>query len=255
MSRQRVITGTDERGRPVSQWEDVAVAPPAFGHMEPAYSTTVDRRQATDEQRAQWAAEATPTSAAPTPRPPKDRYTADDLQARRQRGQAMMRAAIAAEEPTVTDLFPEKNAPEDVIAPGPFTDIAAAALEAARRQQELAASRIAAVAAEAAYQEALTALEAAWSGAGLETPLVAPDAAPVAVVVPAKPKAAPGPKRSRNGWSETQDKAERARRAVEALERHGGDKRAAAAELGIKANALAMIVKHAAGKVTPTVAA
>lgn len=50
---------------------------------------------------------------------------------------------------------------------------------------------------------------------------------------------------SKHGTQEAQARAKRAAQAVAALERHGGDTRAAAAELGIKTNAFVMIVKHA----------
>lgn len=175
MSRRRVITGTDDRGRPIATWEDVAsVDEPRYGHMEPAYDArTVERRPASDEDRARWASETLPAprQAAPaTKTPPKDRYTPDELQQRRQRGQAAMRAAIAPppprEELPVTE--PATDVPE--LAAGPFTDIAAAAIEAAHRQEAVTAARIATEAAEKAYQEALTALEAAWQGAGLASP-------------------------------------------------------------------------------------
>ncbi len=43
------------------------------------------------------------------------------------------------------------------------------------------------------------------------------------------------------------EKAERARRVVEAVKRHGGDRRSAAAELGMRPNALVMVLKHAEG--------
>lgn len=44
---------------------------------------------------------------------------------------------------------------------------------------------------------------------------------------------------------EAQEKEDRARRVMDAMARHGGDQRAAAAELGMKPNAVAMVVKFA----------
>jgi hypothetical protein len=44
---------------------------------------------------------------------------------------------------------------------------------------------------------------------------------------------------------EVEEKAKRAADCLAALERHGGDRKAAAAELGIRGNAFAMIVKYA----------
>ncbi len=68
-------------------------------------------------------------------------------------------------------------------------------------------------------------------------------------VVANAPKAAPAtPSRTgRHGSrpSEEHDKTERASRVLAALERHGGNERKAAAELGMKLNALVMIAKHA----------
>jgi hypothetical protein len=45
--------------------------------------------------------------------------------------------------------------------------------------------------------------------------------------------------------SEAREKAERAERVMAAIERNGGDKRMAAAELGMKLNAVVMVAKHA----------
>lgn len=61
-----------------------------------------------------------------------------------------------------------------------------------------------------------------------------------------EPAAAP---RHQSKAQEARDKAQRAAAVMAALERHAGDRRAAAAELGMKLNALSMVAKHAAGRV------
>lgn len=53
-------------------------------------------------------------------------------------------------------------------------------------------------------------------------------------------------KRHPSKAGEAEEKARRAAECLAALERHAGDRAAAAAELGIRPNAFAMIVKHAA---------
>lgn len=54
MSRRRVIEGADDRGRPRARWEDAPeLVEPRFGHMEPAYDATVERRQATADELAE----------------------------------------------------------------------------------------------------------------------------------------------------------------------------------------------------------
>lgn len=55
-----------------------------------------------------------------------------------------------------------------------------------------------------------------------------------------KPRVAPGAKAR-----EAQEKADRAARVMAAMARLGGDQRAVAADLGMRANAVAMVVKHA----------
>jgi hypothetical protein len=57
------------------------------------------------------------------------------------------------------------------------------------------------------------------------------------------PPRQPGHHGSKAG--EQQEKAERAASAIAAVARHGGDRRAAAAELGMRPNALAMVLKFA----------
>lgn len=62
MSRPRVVTGADDRGRPIARWADPDPVPPGFGHMEPAFVATVERRRATPEElAAARAREAKPT--------------------------------------------------------------------------------------------------------------------------------------------------------------------------------------------------
>jgi DNA-binding CsgD family transcriptional regulator len=63
MSRERVITGTDERGRPQSRWADPEpAASEPYGFMEPAHTATIERRKATPQElEAARAREADPT--------------------------------------------------------------------------------------------------------------------------------------------------------------------------------------------------
>jgi hypothetical protein len=68
---------------------------------------------------------------------------------------------------------------------------------------------------------------------------------PPAVVAAAAPRQ-PGHHGVKTG--EAQEKAERAARVLAAIERHGGDRRLAAVELGMKLNAVAMIVKYAGNR-------
>jgi hypothetical protein len=51
------------------------------------------------------------------------------------------------------------------------------------------------------------------------------------------------------------EKAQRAARVVAALERHGGDRRTAAAELGMKLNAFSMVLKYAERRTPPAATA
>lgn len=61
-----------------------------------------------------------------------------------------------------------------------------------------------------------------------------------------KPEPVPEPsKRHQSHRAEEDEKAKRAAAAVAALERHGGDRRAAAAELGMRPNAFALVIKFA----------
>lgn len=195
MSRRRVITGADERGRPITTWEGGGdSAEPAYGHMVPAYdSTTIERRQATPEERARWSAEAakpvvrSPITDMPTApnavtrirMPETGRYTPDELHERRQRGQAAMRAVVASKPPEETAMtVPAAPEPDlDGLPPSDFTKIAAAAIEAAQRQHEVAAAKEAVSIAEERLAAATSALEGAWASAGLPGPLVAVPAA------------------------------------------------------------------------------
>jgi hypothetical protein len=127
--------------------------------------------------------------------------------------------------------------------------------EAARRAHEAHEEKLVA---EEAWRVAQEALTIAWrdlppevldwsrilpSGAtpaSTSLHLVARTPAPIA---PAKPKRQPG--RHPSKASEAKEKAERAEKVMAAMERLGGDQRAVAAELGMRPNAVAMVVKHA----------
>ena len=185
MSRELVgYEGEGRHRKPI--WRDLVVDEPKFGHMEPAFQGPVERRFVDP------AALATPEPTQPAPVPDRGRYTPQELAERRQRGQAAMRAAIATpepQEPAVTD-----NAPDvDALPPSTFTEIAAAALEAARRHELVIAARVAAEAADAALNDALAALNDAWATIGDEgapQPLVAVLTEPQAASEPREPVAA-----------------------------------------------------------------
>lgn len=70
-----------------------------------------------------------------------------------------------------------------------------------------------------------------------------PEAAHTVKPAPAPPKRQPG--RHPGKAQGAQEKAERARRVMEAMARLGDDQRAVAAELGMRVNAVAMVVKYA----------
>lgn len=62
MSRTRVVTGADDRGRPIATWADPEAPRPGYGHMEPAMVSTIERRRATPaELEAARAREAAPS--------------------------------------------------------------------------------------------------------------------------------------------------------------------------------------------------
>lgn len=252
MSRRRIVTGVDERGRPIATWEDVPALAPAYGHMEPAYSTDIERRRVPPAGNG-----ATPADR-PALGSPAHLQQSRLNGARRHQEVMAKRAGIvlpAVEEDPVMSM---PVVDEPIVEPSPFDRLAQVAAEAAAAHQ---AKRVA----DAAWSIAVDALAAAWADVGMAgTPMVPPAtpstawepnvtsevpdevvatvAATLAPVVP-KPKRQPG--RHPGKPQEAQEKAARSARVIEAMGRLGGDQRAVAAELGMKVNAVAMVVKHA----------
>lgn len=254
MSSTRVITGTDDRGRPKSEWRPLAAAEePRFGHMEPAYSTTVERRRATPEELAAARAREDEPShlVAPTMAKPPTVVVSTISQASRLRGGQVTGALTRKhdpkpqpspeEEPTVSE--PPADIPE--IIPVPTLEADAGFLALAEAAREVAYADAAAKAAQEALQIARDRLQAALTGVGLGSSTDAAPSAPLGK----PPRAGGGPVRSRVGEGARPGQAsERDRRALavmSAMERLGDDMGAVAAELGMKKNAVAQIVKFA----------
>lgn len=266
MSRERVVTGTDERGRPVTAWADPEpdTSVVGYGFMEPAHVATVERRKATPQELdAARAREDTPTHlVAPSISKPSPAIASSDarMQASRMNGAARHVQVMAArkatpKEKTVSEAATNGSAnipgviPSDAVPAGVGFDRLAMAAEGARTAWDAKA------AADTAWDVARDALAAAYASVeDLVEPLPAqpdddhvhqiltiPIASPAAV---AKPR-----RRSRSGEGQRAGQAsERDRRAaavMAAMERLGDDQAAVAAELGMKKNAVAQIVKHA----------
>lgn len=118
MSRQRVVTGTDARGRPTSTWADPEPdTARAYGHMEPAHTATIERRKATTQElEAARAREVAPTHltapslARPSPITP---HTQDQMQVSRQRGAQRHVEVLAARKTVIPS--PAPSHPEEIM--------------------------------------------------------------------------------------------------------------------------------------------
>lgn len=302
MSRPRVITGTDERGRPKAEWADPEPdVARGYGHMEPAIAGTVERRKATpEEMAAARAREAEPRhlTVASLGKPVGLRSSLGDqarMQASRQRGAerhvevvaggraaAVRRPSPAIEEEAAVSE-PTKDYSETipgavVVGPAPslepradtlavLADAVGAAAEAwadALRCEHLADE------ATVRWAQARAALDAAYRA--LDNPPAAPEPeedvdheAATANLIralrdadagakAARADAAPepiggGPARSRSGEGQRHGQASardrRAAAVMSAMGRLDDDMGAVAAELGMKKNAVAQIVKFA----------
>jgi hypothetical protein len=267
VSRQRVVVGTDERGRPKTAWaEPDRIDEPRYGHMQPAYDgSAIERRMATPEELA---ARLGPEPVRPDPitqiRPALN--SPEHIAQSRRNGAEKTRAIHAArrsEKETPMPLLQEiPELPADFADLPPLERLAAQASVTASIHQAKVAADEAWLIARAALRNAYAAValdigdlpvfgqrfdeatEAVQNAARFMTDSIPPEPALAAEpATPAKPKRQPGHHPSKA--QESQEKVERARRVMAAMERHGGDQRAAAAELGMRANAVAMVVKHA----------
>jgi hypothetical protein len=188
MSRQRIVDGVDDRGRPRTRWADPDAADgPAYGHMEPAHVATIERRRLSaeelDERTRAEAAHAARTRQTPihlqntaevrASRARGRQTNAEHLAASRARG-AQRHVQVIAERRAVTPAAEEEPAMTDESeTPAPDVDDAPprVALEEAL---ELLASRATAaagawsdkVAADQAWEAASAALDAAWALVG-----------------------------------------------------------------------------------------
>jgi len=161
--------------------------------------------------------------------------------------QAVEAAAVIYPEPSPTEEEPVSDA-----APNPLMTLSEAAESAADAHRTK-------LLADEAWEEARGALTAAWADVG---PIVAP-ADPVEALgelvdvteratdagVVAKAEAPVATfgfrKRSPSKAQKAREKIERAERVMAAMARHGDDVSAVAAELGMRANAVVMVAKHA----------
>lgn len=266
MSQVRVVTGVDERGRPKSEWRPVGdgtVVTPAYGHMQPAYDgTTIERRRATPEElAAAKAREEEPSHlVAPTMAKPPTVVVSTISQASRLRGGAvtgeMTRKAPAARtaasyrpKPSPEEETAVSEGPADIptIVPEATPDADAGFLALAEAAREVAYADAAAKAAQGALQIARDRLQAALTGVGLGSSTGG--RAKHASDHPEADTYRGGPVRSRSGEGQRPGQAsERDRRAslvMEAMGRLGDDQGAVAAELGMKQNAVAQVVKFA----------
>lgn len=236
MSRKRIVVGTDERGRPLTAWaEPEAADEPRYGHMQPAFSAPIERRLASPTQRA-WNGGPIQAQLAATP--------------------------PTREEPTMPET-PPQAAQEPSAGPAGADvqlDCLSVAAEAARRAWETVAV------AQTAWQVASEDLARAYADVEwlldvthADVVALPPAAAPpkgntaaqsrangtASMLAKRAPKASPTVNAPGAKAREAKEKADRAERVMAAMERLGGDQRAVAADLGMRANAVAMVVKHA----------
>lgn len=272
MSRPRVITGVDDRGRPKAAWADPGPADtPAYGFMQPAYdATTIARRQATPEElAAARAREAEPRhlstdnsrtvpvglrSTAARPAGPTD---AERMQASRQRGAERHVEVVAARRAPAPTPEPEPSPQEEPAMSDPkpldtFEELAEAAAKASEAWASRQAAEIAWTIAQEALEAVLGEVDAILHPPAVLPGILAATAAhePIVVAPREKPDVEPIDRStSRTGEGQRPGQAaardRRAAAVLAAMERHNGDRKAVAAELGMKTNALAMVLKHA----------
>lgn len=253
MSSTRVVVGTDERGRPLSEWRTTPGddGEPRYGFMEPAHASPIERRQATPAELAAARAReeeprhlVAPTLAKPVVFSPIQRATPAPV-------------TTPEEEPHVSSE-PPANIPEIIPGhDGTALDrlVQAASLAAETHEREQAA--------DTAWELSREALARAYAEVeGIVEPLPPqPDDDHVhyALTIPITPTngtsntVAPQPilptVRTRVGEGQRPgQKRAREQRAVEvmsAMARNGDDMGAVATELGMKKNAVAQVVKHA----------
>lgn len=267
----RVVTGTDDRGRPKAEWkpEPVAAAPYAF--MEPAVASPIETRKATPEELAAARARedepqhlttdnrrTAPMGALPAPARPPMRN--EGLRAVFERHPAS--TPVPEPPPAIQEEPPVSEVPANIPEIIPSVDVEA--LAAARGDGEWSAIGILADAVlemiEADTERAMAATRWINARAALDAAYKGLDSPPALYAAPISGSASSADRtsiepvsidRSKSRAGEGQrpgQLAARERRAaavMAALERHGGDQKAAAAELGMKTNAIAMVVKHA----------
>lgn len=234
MSRKRVVVGTDDRGRPITAWgEPEAVDEPRYGHMQPAWSAPIERRIATPAQR---------------------RWNGGPIQA------AIANPTTTREEPTMPASPPQTAQEPTAGSTGADVqlDRLTVAAEAARRAWDAVAV------AQTAWQVASEDLARAYADVAWILDVPPPDVISPPVVAAAAVKGNTAAQSRANGTAamlarrapktkpepgakarETKEKADRAARVMAAMDRLGGDQRAVAADLGMRTNAVAMVVKHA----------
>ncbi len=257
MSRRRLMEAGPD-GRPVARWEEapeLASIPPAM--FEPAYPPgPIERRYVTPEPRNGH-----------HNRPASPAYdTAARIARSRANGTkrhveiaAARRAATAQEDPPMPDpaaLTPlerladaartANDALEEKIVALNAWDIAQRALEAAWLEVEDLVGTEQRLSAQAAAEAEYAAERQTFVDVVRAQEAWAAEKALQAIASAAQAKRQPGHHASTA--SEEHEKAERAARVMAAIERHGGDKRKAAAELGMKLNAVVMVAKHAGAR-------
>lgn len=256
MSQTRVVTGVDDRGRPKSEWRPTpgVDAEPRYGFMEPAHSAPIVRRQATPEElEAARAREDEPSHlVAPTIAKPPTAVVSTISQESRLRGGAVTAELYRNPAPIAEEERAVSEAPADIprITPDDQLDRLRELEEATRAAGDAWIAKQAAEVSAAAAREAWDAAhELLTKKAFAAVDGVVLDAVPVplyAVGGPVEPKPAP---RTRTGEGQRPGQASaRDRRAtlvMDAMSRHGDDQGAVATELGMKKNAVAMVVKFA----------
>lgn len=257
MSRQRVVEGTDGRGRPKARWADAdSDKARGYGHMEPAFVSTIERRKATPEELEAARARETeprhltaPSLVRPTPVLPSPNVQAQ-MQASRMNGAdrhiEVMAARKAAPPP---EPRPEPSPEEETVSEA-AQDLSTESPQALELVEDtlsvLAEAVVEAIEAQTARIEA----ETRWLNArgALDAAYQALDVPSPSLPLPIAQMPSPA-RRSRTGEGQRPGQSsERDRRAatvMSAMERLDDDMDAVAAELGMKKNAVAQIVKHA----------
>lgn len=268
MSRQRVVTGSDERGRPKAEWADPEPdTSRGYGFMEPALTGTVERRKATPEElAAARAREAEPShlttnnsrtlppGALATPaRLASMQADAERMQASRQRGAERHVEVVAARrtKPEPSPVIEE----EDV----ELGDMTVKLLPTLALPCEPCAHRfVCSIRARIDKPDRWSIPAFAYDlepgiHAGVRITLdcdhFLPEAgSPSRLVEPTPIGGGPAPVRRRRpggGNQRDSERDERARHVLTVLDRHGGDTRAAGRELGMRGNIVGRIAQTA----------